>query len=230
MQIDQLGREISPLRDLVADGPARAADQEGAAADPAHAHREGRSRRPRRRASSPAPRRPPIIVHTFHGHVLRGYFGPRTLAFLPAARALARDEDDCADRREPAGAGRPRRARRRAEGAVRRDPARHRARRTGRRRTANGRADNRRYLGIPGDRFAVGWIGRMTAVKRTDDILVAFKRLRDGGVDAVLCLVGDGPDRARARASRARARRRYATPCSSATRRTSRRSTRHSTR
>ena len=35
----------------------------------------------------------------------------------------------------------------------------------------------------------------MTAVKRTDDILVAFKRLRDEGVDAVLCLVGDGPDR-----------------------------------
>jgi glycosyltransferase involved in cell wall biosynthesis len=59
----------------------------------------------------------------------------------------------------------------------------------------NGRADNRRYLGISGDRFAVGWIGRMTAVKRTDDILVAFKRLRDSGVDAVLCLVGDGPDR-----------------------------------
>jgi glycosyltransferase involved in cell wall biosynthesis len=35
----------------------------------------------------------------------------------------------------------------------------------------------------------------MTSVKRTDDILVAFKRLRDNGVDATLCLVGDGPDR-----------------------------------
>src|SRR5436190_5846488 len=35
----------------------------------------------------------------------------------------------------------------------------------------------------------------MTAVKRTDDVLVAFKRLRDEGIDAVLCMVGDGPDR-----------------------------------
>src|SRR5207247_5877098 len=61
--------------------------------------------------------------------------------------------------------------------------------------TKDGRLESRRYLGIPPDRFAVGWIGRMTAVKRTDDVLVAFKRLRDEGVDAVLCMVGDGPDR-----------------------------------
>src|SRR5262249_6586726 len=59
----------------------------------------------------------------------------------------------------------------------------------------NGRLESRRYLGIPDERFAVGWIGRMTAVKRTDDILLAFKLLREGGVDACLCLVGDGPDR-----------------------------------
>jgi glycosyltransferase involved in cell wall biosynthesis len=59
----------------------------------------------------------------------------------------------------------------------------------------NGRAESRRYLGITGERFAVGWIGRMTTVKRTDDVLVSFKELRDLGVDAVLCLVGDGPDR-----------------------------------
>src|SRR5438552_1584368 len=62
--------------------------------------------------------------------------------------------------------------------------------------TQNGRLESRRYLGIPPDRFAVGWIGRMTPVKRTDDVLVAFKQLRDGGVDACLCMVGDGPDRA----------------------------------
>jgi glycosyltransferase involved in cell wall biosynthesis len=60
----------------------------------------------------------------------------------------------------------------------------------------DGRDESRHYLGIPGDRFAVGWIGRMTAVKRTDDVLLAFKRLRELGVDAVLCMVGDGPDRA----------------------------------
>ena len=36
----------------------------------------------------------------------------------------------------------------------------------------------------------------MTAIKRLDDTLLAFARLRDSGVDATLCLVGDGPDRA----------------------------------
>jgi glycosyltransferase involved in cell wall biosynthesis len=35
----------------------------------------------------------------------------------------------------------------------------------------------------------------MTAVKRTDVVLESFRRLRDEGVDAVLCMVGDGPDR-----------------------------------
>jgi glycosyltransferase involved in cell wall biosynthesis len=57
------------------------------------------------------------------------------------------------------------------------------------------RAETRRVMGIRDDRFVVGWIGRMTAVKRTDVVLRAFRRLRDEGVDAVLCMVGDGPDR-----------------------------------
>jgi glycosyltransferase involved in cell wall biosynthesis len=50
-------------------------------------------------------------------------------------------------------------------------------------------------MGIPEDRFVVGWIGRMTGVKRTDVVLEGFRALRDEGVDAVLCMVGDGPDR-----------------------------------
>jgi glycosyltransferase involved in cell wall biosynthesis len=57
------------------------------------------------------------------------------------------------------------------------------------------RAHARRMMGIAPGRFTVGWSGRMTAVKRTNDVLLAFKRLRDSGVDACLCLVGDGPDR-----------------------------------
>ena len=50
-------------------------------------------------------------------------------------------------------------------------------------------------MGIPEHRFVLGWIGRMTAVKRTDVVLKAFRALRDEGIDAVLCMVGDGPDR-----------------------------------
>jgi glycosyltransferase involved in cell wall biosynthesis len=50
-------------------------------------------------------------------------------------------------------------------------------------------------LGIPNGAFTVGWIGRMTGVKRTDDVLHAFRALRERGITAKLCLVGDGPDR-----------------------------------
>jgi glycosyltransferase involved in cell wall biosynthesis len=57
------------------------------------------------------------------------------------------------------------------------------------------RGETRRVLGIAADRFVVGWIGRMTGVKRTEDVLVAFRRLLDLGVEATLCMVGDGPDR-----------------------------------
>ena len=57
------------------------------------------------------------------------------------------------------------------------------------------RAEARRVMGIPPERFAVGWVGRMTGVKRTDDVVRAFAALRARGVDACLCIVGDGPDR-----------------------------------
>ena len=45
---------------------------------------------------------------------------------------------------------------------------------------AEQRAECRRILGIQPERFVVGWIGRMTGVKRTQDVLLAFRRLRGG--------------------------------------------------
>ena len=139
--------------------------------------------------------RPPIVVHTFHGHVLRGYFGPRkTRAFLEAERLLAR-----------------RTTRLVAVGPQVRDelvelgvaPAdRFSVVRLGidlsRRVVAGDGADARRRLGISPERFVVGWIGRMTPIKRVPDVLRAFAALRHRGVDALLLLVGDGPDRAKA--------------------------------
>ena len=194
VQIDQLGREISPLRDLVATVRlARLIRKERPQILHTHTAKAGTVGRVA--AVIAGSRRPPIIVHTFHGHVLRGYFGPlRSRFFRQLERWLATKttaliavspqvRDDLV-----------------ALGVAPKErfvvirlgiELDERVADT----SANGRTDNRRYLGIPGDRFAVGWIGRMTAVKRTDDILVAFKRLRDSGVDAVLCLVGDGPDR-----------------------------------
>jgi len=138
--------------------------------------------------------RPPIVVHTFHGHVLRGYFDPvRATLFRLLERWLAATttalvavspevrDDLVALRVAP-----PERfavIRLGIELAQRVEAG------------ADGRAQARRMLGIPPQRFTVGWIGRMTGVKRADDVLAAFKLLRDRGVDACLCLVGDGPDR-----------------------------------
>src|SRR6266550_2670757 len=193
VRIDELGREISPLRDLAATFRlARLIRRERPQILHTHTAKAGTVGRVA--ALLAGSRRPPIVVHTFHGHVLRGYFGPlRSLFFRLLERRLAAGttaliavspqvRDDLV-----------------ALGVARRE--RFVVIRLGielDERVApeqNGRDESRRHLGIPGDRFAVGWIGRMTAVKRTDDVLVAFKRLRDSGVDAVLCMVGDGPDR-----------------------------------
>ena len=44
--------------------------------------------------ASPERARPPVVVHTFHGHVLRGYFGAAGRgSFLQIERALARSTD-----------------------------------------------------------------------------------------------------------------------------------------
>ena len=193
VRIDQLGREISPLRDLMATiRLARLIRRERPQI--LHTHTAKAGTVGRMAALLAGSRRPPIVVHTFHGHVLRGYFGPvRSLIFrllerFLAARTTALIAVSPQVRDDLVALGVARRER----FAVIRLGIELDERVTP---GQNGRGDSRRYLGIPDDRFAVGWIGRMTAVKRTDDVLVAFRRLREIGVDAVLCMVGDGPDR-----------------------------------
>ena len=57
--------------------------------------------------------------------------------------------------------------------------------------------DYRHLYGIPVDAFVVGWVGRMTGVKDTGAVLEIVRAARERGIDAVLCMVGDGPDRER---------------------------------
>jgi glycosyltransferase involved in cell wall biosynthesis len=138
--------------------------------------------------------RPPIVVHTFHGHVLRGYFDlTRTAVFREVERSLARVTTRLVA----------------VSPEVRDDlvelgvaPAeKFSVIRLGidlDRRIVEGGTDGselRRLLGVPAEAFVVGWIGRMSAIKHLPDVLDAFARLRELGVDARLCLVGDGPDR-----------------------------------
>ena len=193
VQIDELHREVLPIRD--ASAVLRLADiirRERPLILHSHTAKAGAIGRLAALLARDA--RPPLIVHTFHGHVLRGYFDPiRATGFRLLERALARVStalvavspqvrDDLVELGvAPAD-----------KFAVVRLGINLEARVAT---AAENRAETRRQLGIPPDRFTVGWVGRMTGVKRTDDVLLAFKRLGELGVDACLCLVGDGPDR-----------------------------------
>jgi glycosyltransferase involved in cell wall biosynthesis len=138
--------------------------------------------------------RPPVVVHTYHGHVLSGYFSPgKTRAFRVIETALARTTDALVA----------------VSPEVRDDLVRlgvapkHKIAvvRLGldlEGRTAappEARDHVRAQLGVAPGQFLVAWFGRMTAIKRVDDLLRAFAALRRQGVDAVLALVGDGTDR-----------------------------------
>jgi glycosyltransferase involved in cell wall biosynthesis len=139
--------------------------------------------------------RPPVVVHTFHGHVLRGYFGRvSTLAFKLVERALAARTDalvavspEVASDLVAIGIATRKKfvvVRLGIELARRVSP------------TTDGTAA-RALVGIPQDRFLVGWFGRMTAVKRTQDLVDVLAGLHRRGVQAHLLLVGDGIDRER---------------------------------
>ena len=137
--------------------------------------------------------RPPVVLHTFHGHVLKGYFNAgRTALFRQVERTLARASDvlvavspEVRDELVELGVapyekfvvirlGIPLEERLG-------DP------------TAD--SDYRRLYGIPEDAFVVGWVGRMTGIKDTGAVVDIVRATRDRGVNAVLCMVGDGPER-----------------------------------
>ena len=191
--VRELHREISPVYDPVA---VKRIVQEIRRVRPhiLHTHTAKAGAVGRAAALIAGDARPPVIVHTYHGHVLRGYFDPvRTQIFRETERALARHttrlvavgpevRDDLVELGvAPAEQFSVIRLGIDLESRVLGDDAQ--------------RAEYRTLFGIPEDRFVVGWIGRMTAIKRVGDILSSFKRLLDRGVDATLVLVGDGPDR-----------------------------------
>lgn len=192
--LDDLHREIAPLRDLrTILQLSRLIRRERPTILHTHTAKAGAVGRIAALLAGGA--RPPVIVHTFHGHVLRGYFNPAlTTAFRVLERMLARAttalvavspevrDDLVALGVAPASKFAVVRLGIELDERVSDGEEERRA--------------TRRLLGIPPDAFVVGWVGRMTAVKRTEDVARTMRALVDRGVDAYLCLVGDGPDRA----------------------------------
>jgi glycosyltransferase involved in cell wall biosynthesis len=191
--IDELHRNISPFRDARAIVRlARLIRRERPTI--LHTHTAKAGAVGRLAALLAGPSRPPIVVHTFHGHVLRGYFNPlatrgfrlletllaRTTTTLVAVSPEVRD-DLVRLRVAPASKFAVIRLGIELDQRVGND--------------ATARAATRRLLGVGDEPFVVGWVGRMTAVKRTDVVVRVLSKLVERGVDARLLLVGDGPDR-----------------------------------
>src|SRR5207244_3530867 len=89
-KVEELQREISPLRDAFAI-VRLARIIRRVRPQILHTHTAKAGAVGRIAALLAGPARPPIVVHTFHGHVLRGYFGRvRTEAFRALERLLAR--------------------------------------------------------------------------------------------------------------------------------------------
>lgn len=192
VRLGEMHRDISPLRDPRAVAHVIRLIRE-TRPHILHTHMAKAGAVGRLAALASGDARPPVVLHTFHGHVLRHYFDPvRNAAFRLLERSLARAtttlvavSPQVRDELVELGVAPP------SKFVVVRLGI-ELAERVG---SDDGRLGQRRLLGIPPDRFVVGWIGRMTEVKRTGDVLRAFGQLRKRGVDACLCLVGDGPDR-----------------------------------
>jgi glycosyltransferase involved in cell wall biosynthesis len=162
--------------------------------DVLHTHTAKAGATGRLAALAAAGARPRAIVHTYHGHVLSGYFSRRwervfrliERVLSHAAGTLVAVSDEVRDdlvRFTVAPAGRfvvvpygfdlP-------PWSEDDDDARRRL-----------RAD----LGADDARFVVGWAGRLTAIKRPLDLVRTLAALIERDIDALLVLVGDGEDR-----------------------------------
>ncbi len=138
--------------------------------------------------------RPPAVVHTYHGHVLSGYFNRRwEHVFRRIERLLTHATGTLVA----------------VSNEVRDDLVGFGIARAGRFAVVpygfalpvwseaddESRVRIRAELSLSDETFAIGWAGRFTAIKRPLDLVRTLRVLRDQGVDATLVLVGDGDAR-----------------------------------
>lgn len=194
VRLPGLSRELSPLRDPIA-AIRLAKIIRRVRPDVVHTHTAKAGAVGRFATLLAGLRRRPVVVHTFHGHVLRGYFGRvGTTAFRVIETILARATDRLIAVSPEV---RDELVRLRVAPEAKFSIVRLGIELEQRVAFDGDVAELRRRHGIPRDTFVVGWFGRMTAVKQTDDLLAALTGLRGRGIDALLLLVGDGDDRTR---------------------------------
>jgi glycosyltransferase involved in cell wall biosynthesis len=133
----------------------------------------------------------PLIIHTYHGHVLEGYFGPARQAFYRALeRSLARISDvligvsqatvDDLVRLRVAG----REKFRVVPIGLDLAPFLNAA--------PNDGAAFRSETGVKEDEVLLTWVGRLVPIKRVDVLLRAVSAAREQGARLRLAIVGDG--------------------------------------
>ena len=178
VRLPGLSRELSPVRDAVAVWRLAKLIRR-VRPDVVHTHTAKAGAVGRAATMLSRARNRPVVVHTFHGHVLRGYFGRAgTLLFRAIEAALARATDrliavspEVRDELVALGVASERKFSVIRLG-IELEP----------RVTFDGDvAEVRRRHGIAADAFVVGWFGRMTAVKRTDDLLTTLQALAGAG-------------------------------------------------
>ena len=189
--VPELRREITPFVDSVAARHVLALIRK-LRPDVLHTHTAKAGAVGRVAAMMAGRDRPKAVVHTFHGHVLRGYFSPfRTAAFLRLEQSLARVTDALVAvspqvRDDLVGLS--------VAPAARFVVVRLGLDLEGRLAAPlDGGAALRRELELSADSFVVSWLGRMTEIKRVDVLLNAFAEFRASNPAAALVLVGDGP-------------------------------------
>jgi len=139
--------------------------------------------------------RVPVRVHTFHGHVLHGYFGRwATAGIVAVERVLARFTtvlvavgEQVRDDLLAAGVGRPDQYVVIPPGVTVTEPI-------------DG-AEARRRLELPAAVQVVAFIGRLTSIKRPDRLIDAWRRVHAEVPDAILLVVGEGDLASATRAS-----------------------------
>jgi glycosyltransferase involved in cell wall biosynthesis len=137
----------------------------------------------------------PVKIHTFHGHVLEGYFSrPVTRAFLEVERRLARTTDRLVTvsprlraQLLAMGIGRPEQ--------VEVVPLGLDLERFRRARPAS--PTLRPSLGLTGDMPLLGIVGRLVPIKDHATLFQALALLRDEGPAVHLVVIGDGEERDR---------------------------------